>query len=194
MLHSKIIGLSLTAILMNTFLKEVQVRFPDYKITPLDTTSHKNVLRLSKDGHSFVAKTIWHDRSDPKGDMGIKAQDNAYETEVKILSMLPKWWGIHLIDHFKTKTNRIIVTNEIVTIPWRRKGLASLSKQIKWLHAHRIAHNDLELKNILYTVNGPIIIDFEKARFMASKEMMLRDYTVLFESIHERRVFTRKLK
>lgn len=178
---------------MNTFFKEVQSRFPEYKVTPLDTTTHKNVLRLSKDGHSLVAKTIWHDRSNPKGDMGIKVQDDAYETEVKILSMLPKWWGIQLIDHFKTKNNRIIVTNEIVTIP-RRKGLASLSKQIKWLHAHKIAHNDLELKNILFTVNGPIIIDFEKARFMASKEMMLRDYSLLFESMNEHRKmrFTRK--
>ena len=171
---------------MNTFFKEVQSRFPEYKVTPLETTSHKNVLRLSKDGHSLVAQTIWHDRSDPKGDMGIKAQDDAYETEVKILSMLPKWWGIQLIDHFKTKNNRIIVTNEIITIP-RRKGLASLSKQIKWLHARKIAHNDLELKNILFTVNGPIIIDFEKARFMASKEMMLRDYSILFESIQRKR-------
>ena len=171
---------------MNTFFKEVQSRFPEYNVTPLATTTHKNVLRLSKDGHSLVAKTIWHDRSDPKGDMGIKAQDDAYETEVKILSMLPKWWGIQLIDHFKTKNNRIIVTNEIVTIPWRRKGLASLSKQIKWLHARKIAHNDLELKNILFTVNGPIIIDFEKAQFMATKEMMLRDYSVLFESIQRK--------
>ena len=113
---------------MKKFLHEVKERFPDYTLSLLKTT-HKNVVRLSKDGKSFVAKTIWHDISDPEGEMGIKAQNKAYETEVKILGMLPKWWGIRLVDHFKTDSNRVIITNELVPV----KGKMSLKiiKQLK---------------------------------------------------------------
>jgi tRNA A-37 threonylcarbamoyl transferase component Bud32 len=177
---------------MISFFKEVQVRFPDYKLTPLGNTTHTNVVRLSKEGYpSLVAKTIWHDISEPDGDMGIKAQDNAYKTEVKILSMLPPWWGIQLIDHFKTNMNRVIITNEVVNVPWSsykgndRLMATILSKQIKWLHLHKIAHNDLELKNILLTEKGCIIIDFEKATFMSSKENMYHDYSLLLANMKE---------
>ena len=166
---------------MKRFLEEVQERFPEYKLSPLNT-NHKNVIRLSKPGSaSLVAKTIWHDISDPEGEMGIKAQDKAYKTEVKILSMLPKWWGLRLIDHFKTESNRVIVTNEIETV----KGKMSLKiiKQLKWLHSHKIAHNDLELKNILLTKNGPVIIDFEKSILMASKEQMKNDCKTLRKNL-----------
>jgi hypothetical protein len=98
-------------------MKELQERFPDYTLHPLETTHHTNVLRLVKDGYpTLIAKTIWHDMSDPEGNMGIKAQDKAYRTEVKILKLLPKWWGIHLIDNFKTLLNRVIVTNEIINV------------------------------------------------------------------------------
>jgi len=166
---------------MKQFLKEVKERFPSYKLSPLKTTNHKNIIRLSKPGTSLVAKTIWHDLSDPDGDMGIKAQDKAYETEVKILSMLPKWWGLRLIDHFKTESNRVIVTNEIETI--KGKMTLKLIKQIKWLHSHKIAHNDLELKNILLTKTGPIIIDFEKSILMASKEQMQNDCKTLRKNL-----------
>ncbi len=168
---------------MNRFLKEVQERFPDYKLSSLKT-NHKNVIRLSKHGFpSLIAKTIWHDLSDPEGDMGINARDNAYKTEVKILGMLPKWWGLRLIDHFKTDTNRVIVTNEIDT----SKGKMSLKllKQLKWLHSHKIAHNDLELKNILLTKNGPIIIDFEKSIITASKEQMKNDCKTLRKNLKD---------
>ena len=129
------------------FKKEVQERFPDYNLSPIGTTSHVNVLRLSKDGHPpFVAKTIWHDASDPEGDMGIKAQDKAYRNEVEILTMLPSWWGIHLVDNFKTAHNRVIVTNEVTNVPWNsyKKGsndvqiAERLLKQIRWLHSHGI--------------------------------------------------------
>lgn len=169
---------------MKRFLKEVQERFPDYQLSSLDT-NHKNVVRLSKPGSaSLVAKTIWHDISDVEGDMGIKAQDKAYKTEVKILSMLPKWWGLRLIDHFKTESNRVIVTNEIET--GKGKMTLKLIKQLKWLHSHKIAHNDLELKNILLTKNGPVIIDFEKSILKASKEEMQKDCKTLRKNLKDK--------
>jgi len=162
---------------MKRFLKEVQERFPEYQLSSLKT-NHKNVVRLSKPGStSLVAKTIWHDVSDPEGDMGINARDNAYKTEVKIISMLPKWWGLRLIDHFKTEFNRVIVTNEIET--GKGKMTLKVIKQLKWLHSHKIAHNDLELKNILLTKDGPVIIDFEKSIIKASKEQMKNDCKTL---------------
>jgi tRNA A-37 threonylcarbamoyl transferase component Bud32 len=176
-------------------MKELQERFTDYKITPIGTTRHKNVLRLSKDGHpALVAKTIWHDASEPKGDMGIEAQDKAYRTEVKILKMLPKWWGLHLVDNFKTSLNRVIVTNEVKNIPWSsyKKGANDiviaerLFKQIQWLHLHNISHNDLELKNILLADSAtPLIIDFEKSSLAAKKKQIKNDYTMLLENMKE---------
>ena len=42
---------------------------------------------------------------------------------------------------------------------------------------NHILENDLELKNILLTKNGPIIIDFEKSIFMATKEGPQKRYT-----------------
>jgi tRNA A-37 threonylcarbamoyl transferase component Bud32 len=176
-------------------MKEVQARFPDYILSPLETTKHTNVLRLSKEGYpTLVAKTIWHDEGDLKGDMGIKAQDKAYRTEVKILKMLPTWWGIHLIDNFKTTLNRVIVTNELINVPWKsyKKGANDveiaklLFKQIKWLHSRKIAHNDLELKNILLTDSAePLIIDFEKSTLVATKEQMNNDYSMLLANMKE---------
>ena len=177
------------------FMKELQERFPDYTIHPVETTHHTNVLRLSKDGHpTLIAKTIWHDMSDPDGDMGIKAQDKAYRTEVKILKLLPRWWRIRLIDNFKTPLNRVIVTNEIINVPWTsyKKGTHDVEiaklvcKQLQWLHSHKISHNDLELKNILLTDSAePLIIDFEKSSLMATKEQMNADYSMVVASMKE---------
>ena len=175
--------------------KELQERFPDYTISPIGTTRHSNVLRLSKDGHpALVAKTIWHDADDPEGNMGIKAQDKAYRTEVKILKMLPPWWGIRLIDNFKTSANRIIVTNEIINVPWNsyKKGANDveiatlLFKQIQWLHSQGIAHNDLELKNVLLTDSlNPLIIDFEKSTLSATKDQINDDSRKLVANMKE---------
>jgi len=177
------------------FMKELEERFPDYRISPIGTTRHFNVLRLSKDGYpTLVAKTIWHDASNPDGDMGIKAQDNAYRTEVKILNMLPSWWGVHIVDNFKTTLNRVIVTNEVINVPWTsyKKGsndliiAERLLKQIKWLHSRGIAHNDLELKNILLTESvTPVIIDFEKSNTVATEEQIKNDYSMLLGNMKE---------
>jgi len=177
------------------FMKELQERFPDYRISPIGTTRHLNVVRLSNDGYpTLVAKTIWHDASDPDGDMGIKAQDDAYRTEVKILKLLPSWWGIRVVDNFKTALNRVIVTNEVRNVPWTsyKKGSNDLNiaecllKQIKWLHSHGIAHNDLELKNILLTESvTPVIIDFEKSNTVATKEQIKNDYSMLLGNMKE---------
>jgi len=177
------------------FIKELQERFPDYTITPLGNTHHTNVMRLSKDGYpSLIAKTIWHDVSNPEGDMGVKVKDKAYHTEVKILKILPKWWGLHHINNFKTSSNRVIIINEIKNIPWSsyKKGTndvqiaTMLLKQIRWLHAHKmkIAHMDLLLKNILLTESEtPVIIDFEKSTASARKEHMDDDYRSLLDSL-----------
>ena len=179
------------------FRKELQERFPEHTIQQLETTKHHNVLRLVKDGSpNLVAKTIWHDAEDPHGDMGIEAQDKAYDTEVKILTILPKWWKVHYIDHFKTEDNRIIVTNELNNVPWasyknNRKTdklvAQELFEQIRWLRSHKIAHNDLELKNILLTQSGsPVIIDFEKSSIDAIKKQMDNDCVMLLENLGER--------
>lgn len=181
--------------MQNILIKELQEKFPDYTISSIGTTRHKNVLRLSKDGHpTLVAKTIWHDSDDPEGNMGIKAQDKAYRTEAQILKMLPEWWGIYLIDNFKTPLNRVIVTNEIINVPWSsyKQGTNDrviaelLFKQIQWLHSHHIAHNDLELKNILLTDSAtPLIIDFEKSSLDTTKEQMNNDFTMLLNNMKE---------
>jgi len=177
------------------FKMEVQERFPDYTITPLKNTSHINVVRLSKEGSpSIIAKTIWHDWGDPTGDMGIKEMNKRYKNEVKILKLLPKWWGLQYVDHFQTKDNRIIVTNEIKNVSWTtyKKGHGDelianeLFKQIRWLHAHKIAHTDLELKNILLTDSGhSVVIDFEKSDITAKKTQMEDDFQKVLSNLKE---------
>ena len=179
----------------DTFSKELHERFPDYTISKIGSTRHSNVLHLSKDGHPpLVAKTIWHDRDDPDGEMGIAAQDKAYDTEVNILKILPEWWGIHLVDNFKTSLNRIIITTEAINMPWKSyeggtndAAIAErLFKQIQWLHSHGISHNDLELKNILLTdPHPPVIIDFEKSTLAATKDQMNDDYRKLLGNMRE---------
>ena len=178
------------------FKAELQERFPTYTIQRVEYTRHGNVLRLVNEGApNLIAKTIWHDASEPLGDMGIEAQDNAYNTEVRILKMLPDWWPIHLMDNFKTDLNRVIVTNEITNVPWasytndkeQDKQIAQqLLEQIHWLHSKKIAHSDLELKNILLTnVGSPVIIDFEKSVLRATKEQMNDDYRKLLDNLSE---------
>ena len=179
----------------NIFKRDVQELFPDYTIVPLKNTSHINVVRLSKEGSpTLIAKTIWHDMDDPKGDMGIKEMNKRYKNEVKILKLLQKWWGLKYVNHFQTKDNRIIITNEVENVSWTtyKKGqndeliANELFKQIRWLHAHKIAHNDLELKNILLTDSGhSVIIDFEKSHITAKKTQMEDDRQRLLSNLKE---------
>jgi len=179
------------------FKNELQTLFPTYTIQHIESTRHKNVLRLLKDGETnLIAKTIWHDSSEPLGDMGIEPRDAAYNTEVQILKMLPAWWPIHLVAHFKTEANRVIVTNEVANKPWssytpnkaRDMQIAQqLLEQIHWLHSKKIAHCDLELKNILLTTSeSPVIIDFEKSILYATKEEMNDDYHKVLDNMKER--------
>lgn len=183
--------------LSTTFKTELQERFPTYTIQTVSSTRHVNVLRLVKEGSpNLIAKTIWHDASEPLGDMGIESQDNAFNKEIRVLKMLPEWWPIHLVNHFRTAVNRVIVTNEITNIPWTaykndkendKRIAQQMFEQIHWLHSKKIAHNDLELKNILLTEDGsPVIIDFEKSTLRATKEQMNDDYRKLLDNLKER--------
>jgi RIO-like serine/threonine protein kinase len=183
--------------LLEVFKNELQERFPSYTIQTVESTRHINILRLLKEGKpNLIAKTIWHDASEPLGNMGIESQDNAYNKEVRVLRMLPEWWSIHLVDHFKTVINRIIVTNEMNNTPWAsyKNGKENdtriaqqLLEQIHWLHSKNIAHNDLELKNILLTDSrNPVIIDFEKSILHATKPQMNDDYRKVLDNLNER--------
>jgi serine/threonine protein kinase len=180
----------------SSFETDLRKKYPNHNISPLKNTKHTNVLQLKDPkGKTFVAKTVWHDKEDPKGDMGIEVMDKRFQTEVRVLQMLPSWWALHYYDHFKTTDNRIIVTDEINSTPWasykstkKKDALMAkaLMKQVRWLHSKKIAHGDLALKNIMLSANGePVIIDFEKSIVRASKAKMHEDYVNLLLSISD---------
>lgn len=163
-----------------------------FKVSKLGGTKHWNVLRLydPSDKKYYVAKGIVH--IEGNNEMGPKQMDKAYKNETSILSKLPEWWGVYLKDSFKEDPFRIIITPEIPNCKWSTyKGHDSviaekLYKQIEWLHSNKIAHNDLELKNVLLTCDNKnaIIIDFEKATRGASELSMRDDYRKLIESLN----------
>jgi serine/threonine protein kinase len=141
----------------------------------------------------MVAKGIFHIDDDPN--MSASPMNRAFEVEAEVLSRLPPWWGIRLVDAFHAGHVRIIVTPELPTSSWRlyepsvardRAAAASLEKQLRWLNHQHIAHRDLELKNVLLTPAGPVIIDFEKAELEAGKDMMLEDWRKIADSLRER--------
>ena len=120
--------------------------------------------------------------------------NRAYNNEVTVLSKLPDWWGFHLKDSFKEGDFRIIVTSEIPNCKWNTYTgdnddsiAATLYKQIEWLHKHNIAHNDLELKNVMLDCDNKkaTIIDFEKSTVGASKSAMINDYTKIIGNLNE---------
>lgn len=164
-----------------------------FKVSKLSGTRHWNVLRLynPSDKSYYVAKGILH--IDGNNEMGPKQMNKAYNNESSILSKLPDWWGIYLKDSFKEDPFRVIVTPEIPNCKWSAyKGddkviAEKLYKQIEWLHSNKIAHNDLELKNILLSCDNKnvIIIDFEKATRNASDSAMRDDYRKLIDSLNE---------
>lgn len=167
---------------------------PRYSFEPLGHTRHYNVVRIldHETGRTLVAKGILH--VEGNDEMGPAAMNRAFATESEVLSRLPAWWGFGLVDAFHAGSVRIIVTAELPTSSWSsyrpsvetdRAIAASLEKQIRWLHSKHIAHRDLELKNVLLTPDGPVIIDFEKAEMEASKEEMLDDWRKLLENLRE---------
>ncbi len=165
-----------------------------YKVSNVTGTKHWNVLRLydPSDNKYYIAKGILH--IEGNSEMGPKQMNIAFNNEKTILSRLPDWWNLYLKDSFKKDSFRVIVTPEIPNCKWTNykgndKEIAQkLYKQIEWLHSHKIAHNDLELKNVLLTCDNKsaIIIDFEKATTDSSMTSMRDDYRKLMESLNEK--------
>ncbi len=158
-----------------------------YTIEPVEFTKHTNVMRLRKGNKSYIAKFIF-DYSKLAGFSDMVDPRAAYENESRIYGSLPSWWGIKLLDAFDATDGAdhfyVIMTSEMSSCPWSslpRKHYkdiaAQLRRQMRWLHAHKIAHNDLELKNILISCNGKqaTIIDFEKSIVNASASELARD-------------------
>ncbi len=164
-----------------------------FTISRVTGTKHWNVLRLynPSENQYYIAKGILHIEGDEE--LGPLQMDIAFENERSILSKLPKWWGLYLKDSFKKDPFRVIITPEIPNCKWTLyKGndnhiALKLYKQIEWLHSHKIAHNDLELKNILLSCDNKsaIIIDFEKATVKSSNAARKNDYTKLIENLNE---------
>ncbi len=158
-----------------------------YTIEPVEFTKHSNVLRLRKGSKSYIAKFIF-DYSKMRGFTDMVDPKSAFENESRIYESLPSWWGIRLLNAFDATDGDehfyVIVTSEISSCAWDslpRKHYKDigmqLRRQLRWLHAHKIAHNDLELKNILISCDGAraTIIDFEKSIVNASTSELARD-------------------
>ncbi len=164
-----------------------------FKISKVKGTKHWNVLHLydPSEDKTYIAKGIMHIEGDEQ--LSPKKMDTAFRNEISVLSSLPNWWGFYLNDYFKEDAFRILVTPEIKNCKWSQyegndKEIAkSLYGQIEWLHRRNIAHNDLELKNILLTCDNTnaIIIDFEKSIVKASDAEMRNDYKQVLASLQE---------
>jgi serine/threonine protein kinase len=167
-----------------------------YIISEVEGTRHWNVLKMHDPAEKkfFIAKAIIHVEDDEE--MGPAQMNAAFLNEVNILSKLPDWWGLYLVDSFKEDIFRIIVTPEIQNCPWNgfKRSLAidnekviatKLYKQIQWLHRHGIIHGDVELKNILLSCdyNNAVIIDFEKSKVDATKTEMKNEYEYLIRNL-----------
>jgi tRNA A-37 threonylcarbamoyl transferase component Bud32 len=166
---------------------------PQYTVGPLETTRHLNVVRIRDNtGKSMIAKGIFHIEGDP--DLGPEQSDTGFAVETTILAQLPEWWGIRLLNAFRTDRVRVVVTPELPTRPWRthvpsvdadRAVAAALGRQLRYLHSQHVAHRDLELKNVMLTPAGPVIIDFEKATMEATTDEMRTDWEKLVGSLRE---------
>jgi tRNA A-37 threonylcarbamoyl transferase component Bud32 len=167
---------------------------PQYTVGPLETTRHLNVVRICDDktDECMIAKGIFHIEGDP--DLGPEQSDAAFAVETTVLGQLPDWWGIRLLNAFRTDRVRIVVTPELPTRPWRthvpsveadRAVAAALGRQLRYLHSQHVAHRDLELKNVMLTPAGPVIIDFEKATLEATTAEMRADWEKLVGSLRE---------
>lgn len=162
---------------------------PQFQITRLGTTLHDNVVRIldTESGRTYVAKGIFH--VEGNDEMGPDQMNRAFQTESQVLSRLPAWWNFGLVSAFQTESIRVIVTPELQTSSWLtykpsvagdRAVAYALEKQLRWLHAKNIVHGDLELKNVMLTPDGPVIIDFEKAKIGGNP---VTDWTKLIDSL-----------
>ncbi len=170
---------------------------PRFFIEPLTTTSHYNVIRIIDtvgETQPLVAKGIFH--IEGNDDLGPEQMDRAFQTEIDILSRLPAWWRHGIINTFRNSRVRVIVTPEHQTQSWLQyqtsvasdRAIAyALEKQLRWLGENGIAHRDLELKNVLLTTCGPIIIDFEKSKVIGYTDSAATatDWDKLIDSLHE---------
>ncbi len=168
---------------------------PHFFVEPLTTTRHLNVVRIydRQTGETMVAKGIFHVEGDDE--LGPEQMDRAFAVEKEVLAHLPAWWNLWLVDAFRNDSIRVIVTPELPTSSWLlyqpsvasdRAVAQSLEKQLRWLHEQGIQHTDLELKNVMWTPAGPVVIDFEKARPAKTLADEVQDWKKLIHSLRER--------
>lgn len=179
--------------LVEDFKASVLEKYPDFYITPLGSTSHTNVLKLTKDDKYYIAKSVWFDSDNASNEA--RAQ-RAFETEVSILKSLPDSWPVKYIDSFVSASglNRIIITTEFENCKWstlRRENYEtiarSIERQLRWLHANNISHGDLELKNILLSCDqkSAVIIDFEKSKIGITTLDKIKDKKTLLSAVED---------
>jgi serine/threonine protein kinase len=141
----------------------------------------------------MVAKAIIHIEGNE--DLGPEQSDRAFAIEKGVLEHLPAWWNLRLIHAFRNETMRVIVTPELPTSSWLlyqpsvasdKATAQSLERQLRWLHDEGIQHTDLELKNVMLTPEGPVIIDFEKARPAKTLADKVQDWKKLISSLREK--------
>lgn len=128
-----------------------------------------NVCRATRGGGDFVLKLLF------------PSQRRGYLTERRVYRKLPGWWPVKLEEAFELEGNHVIVTTNFPSVDWdsanvgagAKAGAAEIvrdiRRQLDWLHANGIRHDDLLLKNVLAGRNGrAAVIDFEKSRFVKS--------------------------
>lgn len=155
-------------------LEILKQRYPNFGYSKVSGTSHWNVIRVWNPflHKYYIAKGIFDANNENFSNQNHISMNKSWEMETFTLASLPSWWRIQLIDSFQTGPIRIIITSEIPNLPWifykssrklDRQIALDLEKQLRWLLDNNISHNDLELKNILFTGSSAVIIDFEKA-------------------------------
>ena len=167
---------------------------PAFVVSKLATTNHTNVFKIaSTDGKDvFVAKCIDHVVGDP--DLGPTQMDAHFKTEKHILELLPRWWGLALVDSYIIKDPhvRVILTPLIANDGWMNVAVGDaktiakqLKRQLSWLGANGIQHGDMEMKNIMWDgqKKRAIIIDFEKSKIHKMKTLVGSDMQQLLRSL-----------
>lgn len=106
------------------------------KVEKLSNTKHWNVFRVYRDGVPLIAKAIVAAVDEPADE---KRAENAFNTEIAVLRILPRTWGKTLIKSFVDGPFRVIVTNDINVISWLAGPLTvgyykTIREQLDWLH------------------------------------------------------------